>query len=253
MAPASLLARRRMGACETTPPQPHAGNTTRPFTSQNRKGLFPAPDDPPPLVSVQLVRPRRSAAAGAPAGPLPHGGVTRAAARKIPENSQAQPGRHHASHRVKTPCPLDASGPHGCRREHPPGLLVQVGDGGVNCVGSWSCVRRAGIPRSLLSPPGEAPWPSGPMDHGVQRRERGGGQAGGPAARPELAVPSAAAVPKEISTCSASLLFGLSNARAAPATSSSFARLLRCVQRPAGQRLCGSRARSPGATPRATP
>ena len=100
-----------------------------------------------------------------------------------------------------------------CRREHLPGLLVQVGDGGVNCVGSWSCVRRAGIPRSLLSPPGEAPWPSVPMDHGVQRRERGGGQAGGPAARPDLAVPSAAAVPREISTCSASLLFGLSDAR----------------------------------------
>lgn len=102
-----------------------------------------------------------------------------------------------------------------CRREHLPGLLVQVGDGGVNCVGSWSCVRRAGIPRSLLSPPGEAPWPSVPMDHGVQRRERGGGQAGGPAARPDLAVPSAAAVPREISTCSASLLFRLSGPRAA--------------------------------------
>jgi hypothetical protein len=76
-----------------------------------------------------------------------------------------------------------------------------------NCAGAWSCLRRAVIPRSLLSPPGEALWPSGPMDHGVQRRERGGGQAVGPAARPELAAPSAAAAPREIPTCSASLLF----------------------------------------------
>jgi hypothetical protein len=87
--------------------------------------------------------------------------------------------------------------------------------GRFNCVGAWSCLRRAGLPRSLLSPPGEAFWPSGPMDHGVQRRERGGGQAAGPAARPELAAPSAAAVPREIPTCSASLLFRLSGPLAA--------------------------------------
>ena len=111
-----------------------------------------------------------------------------------------------------------------------------------NCVGAWSYLRRAGTPRSLLSPPGEALWPSGPMDHGVQRRERGGGQAAGPAARPELAAPSAAAVPREIPTCSASLLFRLSGRKPPPATGSSFARLLRCVQCPAGQRLCSSRA-----------
>ena len=87
--------------------------------------------------------------------------------------------------------------------------------GRFNCVGAWSCLRRAGLPRSLLSPPGEAFWPSGPMDHGVQRRERGGGQAAGPAAGPELAAPSAAAVPREIPTCSASLLFRLSGPQAA--------------------------------------
>ena len=87
--------------------------------------------------------------------------------------------------------------------------------GRFNCIGAWSCLRRAGLPRSLLSPPGEAFWPSGPMDHGVQRRERGGGQAAGPAARPELAAPSAAAVPREIPTCSASLLFRLSGPQAA--------------------------------------
>lgn len=82
--------------------------------------------------------------------------------------------------------------------------------GRFNCFGAWSCLRRAGIPRSLLSPPGEALWPSGPMGHGVQRRGRGGGQAAGPAATPEPAAPSAAAVPRETPTCSASLLFRLS-------------------------------------------
>jgi hypothetical protein len=87
--------------------------------------------------------------------------------------------------------------------------------GRFNCVGAWSCLRCAGLPRSLLSPPGEAFWPSGPMDHGVQRRERDGGQAAGPAARPELAAPSAAAVPREIPTCSASLLFRFSGPQAA--------------------------------------
>ena len=71
---------------------PHAGDSTRPFIKPDTKGSFLASDDPPPLVGVQLVRPRRYAAAGAPAGPLPRGGVTPAAARKIPKNSQAQPG-----------------------------------------------------------------------------------------------------------------------------------------------------------------
>ena len=79
-----------MGACETTPPAT-AGEHHDPLITST-KGPFLAPDDLPPFVGVQLVRPRRYAAAGAPAGPLPHGDVTRAAARKIPENSQTQPG-----------------------------------------------------------------------------------------------------------------------------------------------------------------
>ena len=95
--------------------QPHAGDSTRPFTKPDRKGSFLAPDDPPPLVGVQLVRPRRYAAAGAPAGPLPHGGVTPGSCEEDPEEQSGPARRHHASHRAKTPCPLDASGPHGCR------------------------------------------------------------------------------------------------------------------------------------------
>jgi hypothetical protein len=168
--------------------------------------------------------------------------------------ARAATPRHLRLHRIATPGtlllsvgqPPATTTIRPCSREHPPGLLVQVGDGrAVNCAGAWSCLWRAGIPRSLLSPPGEGLWRSGPMDHGVQRRERGGGQAAGPAARPELAAPSAAAVPREIPTCSASLLFRRSGRKPPPATGSSFARLLRCLQRPAGQRLGGSRA--PGA------
>jgi hypothetical protein len=52
----------------------------------------PLSDDPSPLAGLKLVRPRRCAAAGAPARPLQHGDVNQAAAKKIPKNSQAQPG-----------------------------------------------------------------------------------------------------------------------------------------------------------------
>src|SRR5262249_28678661 len=113
--PAAPRRARRMGACEITPPTTHRGHT-RPSQTCT-KGLFLALDDPPPLVGVQLVRPRRYAAAGAPAGPLPHGDVNQAAARKIPKNSHTPARPHHVSHRVKSPCPLDTSGPHGCRVE----------------------------------------------------------------------------------------------------------------------------------------
>ena len=83
-------ARRRMGACQTTPP---ATPGTAPEPSQTQhEGTFPAPHDPSPLAGVQLVRPRRRAAAGTPARPLPHGDVNQAAARTIQTNSQAQPG-----------------------------------------------------------------------------------------------------------------------------------------------------------------
>ena len=80
------------------------------------------------------------------------------------------------------------------------------------------------------------------MDHGGQRRQRGGGQAAGPAATPELAAPSAAAGPREIPTCSALFPSVFPVRKPPPATGSSSARLLRCVQRPASQRLDGSRA-----------
>jgi hypothetical protein len=158
--------------------------------------------------------------------PLPTHTATRTlSARPHNPGSGQQPTHCHAATSTRLVC--------SCRS-----VMGQA----FNCAGAWSYLRRAGIPRSLLSPPGEALWPSGPMDHGVQRRERGGGQAAGPAARLELAAPSAAAVPREIPTCSASLLFRLPVRKPPPATGSSFARLLRCVQHPAGQRSCVPRA-----------
>jgi len=70
--------------------QPRTGEHQRPSTPA-RTEPFLAPNDLSPLVGVQLVRPRRCAAAGAPAGPLQRGNKTPAATRKIPKNSQASP------------------------------------------------------------------------------------------------------------------------------------------------------------------
>jgi len=54
------------------------------------------------------------------------------------------------------------------------------------------CGRRAGIPRSLPSRPGEVPWPYGLRDHGVQRPVPGGGQTPGQAAPRWTAAPKRA-------------------------------------------------------------
>jgi hypothetical protein len=55
-----------MGACETTPPA-STGTTHTTLTIQYRDRPFLALEDLPPLAGVKLVRPRRCAAAGAPA------------------------------------------------------------------------------------------------------------------------------------------------------------------------------------------
>ena len=108
-AAARTLARRRMGACETTPPTCAPG-TARPFTATTTP-IFPASDDPSPPGGLKLVRPRRCAAAGAPACPLQHGDVNQAAAKKIPEE-QSGPARRHRkaagpmTHALLTPLAL---------------------------------------------------------------------------------------------------------------------------------------------------
>src|ERR1035437_137336 len=111
--PASYMTGHRMGACETTPPATRRGTPTPP-ASQHERNL-PRSDDPPPLGSVQLVRPRRYAAAGAPAGPHLRSDVNPGSYEEDPEEQPGQPGREHARHWATSSCPLDNSGPHGCR------------------------------------------------------------------------------------------------------------------------------------------
>src|SRR5690242_12437560 len=89
------------------------GTSTRPLTIQPRPA-FLALEDLPPLAGVKLVRPRRYAAAGAPACPLAARQEIRAAARKDPEEQSAQPGGAR-SHRASFVRPLDTGGPYGCR------------------------------------------------------------------------------------------------------------------------------------------
>ncbi len=79
-----------MGACETTPPATNREHP-RPFHHSANGTLPRSQMISSPLAGVQLVRPRRYAAAGAPAGPLQRGNENPAAARKIPKNSQASP------------------------------------------------------------------------------------------------------------------------------------------------------------------
>ena len=101
------IRRRRMGACETTPPTTQPGNRSPERPS-------PPPDHQPPLTSIQLIRPRRCAAAGAPAGPRPRGSHINAATGERPtQKNNPQP--------VTTPrspgqinLPQDREGPHGC-------------------------------------------------------------------------------------------------------------------------------------------
>src|SRR5690349_14737582 len=103
-----------MGACGTTP-HTSAGNQHATPDNPIATGPFLALNDLPPLAGVKLVRPRRCAAAGAPA--LPPGraaGRPRAAARKDLEEQSAQPGGVR-SHRARSVCPLDTGGPYGCR------------------------------------------------------------------------------------------------------------------------------------------
>ena len=108
-----------MGARETTPPttQPPRGTSHRtPYLcNPTTRRLFLAPDDPPPLTGLQLVRPRRYAAPGAPAGP-------RTARR--PERWQLSGKSHQAaspsrrpqqSHRARSTRHLTARAPMGAK------------------------------------------------------------------------------------------------------------------------------------------
>src|SRR6516164_9263426 len=107
--------RRRMGARETTPTTTNRpGHTAKPPSHPPTPagGSSPHPDDRPPLAGIQLVRPRRYAAPGAPTGPRPHDGHNRAATRKATTPGTAPNRRpatqvtgsdHHALLTAKAP------------------------------------------------------------------------------------------------------------------------------------------------------
>ena len=149
-----------MGACETTPPATRRDTHATP-DNPAATGPFLSLEDLPPLAGVKLVRPRRCAAAGAPAlTPGRAAGRPRAAARKDPEEQLAQPGGAR-SHRARSVCPLDTGGPYGCRRQ---GLPCRNGTG--------TCVRRC-MPDGVRHPDGEADRRSRAKG---ERRERRAGR-----------------------------------------------------------------------------
>src|SRR5215472_10611634 len=114
MAAARTLARRRMGACETTPPATLREHQRDPEQA-NRKRALPRPSRifcrlPAPssfVLAAARLRALQLDPGRAAAGP--------AAARKDPEEQSAQPGGAR-SHRVRFVRPLDSGGPYGCRR-----------------------------------------------------------------------------------------------------------------------------------------
>ena len=159
MAAARTLARRRMGACETTPPATHREHSTRPLISQPQT----TPSSPsrisrrlPASSSFVLAAARLRALQ---LDPWPRGGKTRAAARKIQKNSQPSPAAAR-SHRVRSVRPLDTGGPYGCR-----------GQGLPDRHGAGTSVRTC-TPDGVRHPDGEA-----------DRRSRRKGRAAGTQAR----------------------------------------------------------------------
>jgi hypothetical protein len=96
MAAARIPGRRRMGACETTPPATHREHATRP------PGKPTATDPPSSLSMISRRLPASSSSVLAAArlralqpDPWPHGRKTRAAARKDPQEQSAPARRQH--------------------------------------------------------------------------------------------------------------------------------------------------------------
>src|SRR6185312_6181986 len=116
-AAARTLARRRIGACETTP---HATHRDRHATPDKPKPQ-PKPLPRPAMIFRRLPASSSFVLAAARLRALQHDswprdGKTRAAARKDPEEQSAQPGGAR-SHRARSVRPLDTGGPYGCRIE----------------------------------------------------------------------------------------------------------------------------------------
>ncbi len=113
---------------------PRTGNThATPHKTTTANQPFLALEDLPPLAGVKLVRPRRYAAAGAPAWPLAARREDPGSCEEDPEEQSPQPGGT-PSHQARSLCPLDSGGPYGCRDE------VRVVDGKITPAGlaSWT-------------------------------------------------------------------------------------------------------------------
>src|ERR1700756_697924 len=115
MAAARMLARRRMGACETTPLATHREHAHDPPDNPTATG-----PSPPSMIFRRLPASSSFVLAAARLRALqldswPRGEKTPGQLRgRIQKNSQPQPGGA-PSHRVRFVRPLDTGGPYGCR------------------------------------------------------------------------------------------------------------------------------------------
>ena len=142
MAAARTPARRRMGACETTPPATLREHQRDPEQT-NRKRALPQPRGSSAACRRQARSSSPLRGCGRSSLTPGHAAAGPAAARKDPEEQSAQPGGAR-SHRVRSVRPLDTGGPYGCRRQGLPG-----------CRGAGILVRRACC-RSPVAAGGEA-------------------------------------------------------------------------------------------------
>jgi hypothetical protein len=111
--------RRRMGACETTPTTnaSESGNADNP-PHTTRSEVVLAPDDAPPFVGIQLVRPRPLVPRGPRALQLDpsHTAAPPGDYEQRPTTRNRAPTRLTRQRRRDDPTrPLDTCGPHGCR------------------------------------------------------------------------------------------------------------------------------------------
>jgi hypothetical protein len=156
------MARRRMGACETTPPATNRGTPPTLHTTA-RTEPFLALDD---LVAARR-RPARSSSplcgCGRSSRTPPARQQDPGSCEEDPEEQSGQPGDTTPGHRVNFLRPLDTSGPHGWVPGRRLGMTEQgTGAGGAGPRGGWCCRR---------------PWP------GVGVRFRGPGEVGSRSAR----------------------------------------------------------------------
>ena len=175
--------------------QPHPGTPQTPIPATRQRSPFLAPDDRLPLAGVKLVRPRRCAAAGAPAGHRTTRQPEHGSYEEEPEQpGQARPTR--AGHRARSTRPLDNRTPHWCgytrcrspregrfRAMFAPRLLVSP-----DLVPRAVLIGLAPARSARPSVPSRSPRPlrSGPADGITQRYIYRIAQLGGSGSRPQV-------------------------------------------------------------------